>query len=665
MAAKSTKKFTILVINPGSTSTKIALFEDGASLWEKTINHSSSELEQYKRVWDQYDFRKQTILKELKRKNVPFDDLSAVVGRGGLLPPIESGTYRVNNAMIDDLRAAERGDHASNLGPVLAYGIAWDLNIEAFTVDPVSVDELEPLARYTGHPEFPKVSFLHALNIRAVARKFAALRKKPLDSLNIIVTHMGGGVTSCAMRQGRMVDVNNGVYEGPFTPERAGFLPTYPLIDLCFSGKYTKAEIKQKCVGKGGLVAYLGTNSAKTVEEMINGGNQKARETYEAMAYQIAQEIGKRATSLKGRLDGIVLTGGLAHSKMLTDWITERVEFICPVTLIPGEDEMEALALGALRALKGEEPVKRYGEQKRSVGVIVWETLSEYEISMDEFEKALHDAGYKFRTSDENLEIIYRNCNEQDVTCRNIIKDFLDLKVDLIYSIGTPIISTVKKMLLGKDVPVVFAAAFDPVVMGLTTDAEGSARNITGTYYRVSLADQIDRGFMPLVGKLSRLGMIHNSDEFHSQIQIDEAKKLAAERKFELCIYEGQKEEDFVKALEYFKEKQIDALFLLADTTTSEVSRKAITDLAHTFPTLCGLRSTVMKGGLVAYCACYESLCDRSAAIAVRILAGEKPQHFPFAGPDEYRLIINLQTAARLGLKVSEEVKAAASELIT
>jgi butyrate kinase len=665
MAPKSGKRFLILVINPGSTSTKIALFEDGTSQWEKTINHSTTELEQYRRVWDQYDFRKQTILKELKKKNVSFDGLSAVVGRGGLLPPMESGTYHVNNAMIDDLRAAERGEHASNLGPVLAYGIAWDLGIEAFTVDPVSVDELEPLARYTGHPDIPKVSFLHALNIRAVARKFAALKKKPLDSLNVIVTHMGGGVTSCAMRQGRMVDVNNGVYEGPFTPERAGFLPTYPLVDLCFSGKYTREEIKQKCVGKGGLVAYLGTNSARNVEEMINSSNLKARETYEAMAYQIAQEIGKRATALKGKVDGIVLTGGLAHSRMLTDWITERVEFICPVTLIPGEDEMEALALGALRALKGEEPVKRYGESKRSVGVIVWETLSEYETSMDEFEKALREAGYKFRSSDENLELIYRNCNEQDMTCRNIIKDFLDLKVDLIYSIGTPIISTVKKMLLGKDVPVVFAAAFDPVVMGLIREAEGSEKNITGTYYRVSLAEQIDRAFAPLLGRPKRLGIIHNSDEIHSQIQIDEAKKLAAERKFELFAFEGQHEDDFIKALDYFKEKKIDALFLLADTTTSDVSRKTITTLAHTFPTLCALRSTVLKGGLVAYCANYESLCDRSAAIAVRILAGEKPHHIHFSGPDEYRLIINLQTAAKLGLEVNEEMRGVASELIT
>ncbi len=661
---KKNRVFRMLVINPGSTSTKIAVFDNEKLLWEKSIAHSSVELEQFSIVWEQYDFRKKTILREVDKKGFALEEFAAVVGRGGLLPSVESGTYRVNNAMIDDLRAARRGQHASNLGPILAYGIAWDLKIEAFTVDPVSVDEFEPLARYSGIPEIPRESLLHALNIRAVARKYSEQVKKKLDSMNLIVTHMGGGITSCAMHKGRMIDVNNGITEGPFTPERAGNLPTIPLVEMCFSGMYTKAQMKEKLVGKGGLVAYLGTNSAKTVESLISSGNSRAAEVYEAMAYQIAQQIGARATVLKGEVNAIVITGGLAHSKMLTDWIVDRVKFIAPVVLIPGEDELEALALGALRVLRGEESAKRYGDRKKTIGVIIWESLTEYEEAVQEFEQVLKESGYKFRVPDENLEITYRNCNELDTNCRTIINDFTDLGVDLIYSIGTPIVSTVKKMLLGKSIPVVFSAAFDPVVTGLVHEYKGGENNITGTYYRVSLAEQLDRGLSRVMKSFRRMGLIHTTGEIHSEIQLDEANRVAGEKGFELFPFDVQNEEELPRAVTYFEERAVDVVYLLADTMIPVLPRKSLNALTQRFPTLCALKTTVQKGGLVAFCANYRSLCHQSAQIAVRILSGEKPQNIEFIGPDEHELIVNLDTAGALGIEINDDVRHSASELI-
>lgn len=659
------KKFRILVINPGSTSTKIALFENEASLWEKTIEHLSMELEQFRNVWDQYDFRKRTILRELEKKGVNLEELSAVVGRGGFLAPIESGTYRVNHRIIDDLRTANRGQHASNLGPILAFGIAWDLGIEAYTVDPISVDELEPIARYSGMPEIPRTSILHALNIKAVARKYAERAGVKLESLNLIVAHMGGGITCCAIRKGKMIDVNHGLSEGPFSPERAGSVPTLELMEMCFSGKYAKQEIRQKLVGQGGLVAYLGTNSALRVENIINSGDRKAREIYEAMAYQIAKEIGSRATVLKGDVDQIVLTGGLAYSKMVVDWIEERVGFISKITLIPGGFEMEALALGALRVLRGEEAARMYGEEKKTIGVVYWEPLVEYNIAMGELEHVLQESGYRFRTANENLEIVYRNCEAQEPHCRAMVQDFIEQKVDLIYTIGSPVVTTVKKMLVGSSIPVVCAEVFDPVVMGLQSDYEGMGDNITGTYYRVCIAEQLDKGLIPLKGKVKRLGMFYTSGELHTEIQLDEAKELAAERKISLFSFEVHNEEDMLKSIDFFKEKNIDALFLPSDTVTTQASRKTITAISHEFPTFCALRSAVLKGGLVSYCANWRSLCETSAKVAARILSGVEPHGIPFVGSAEHQLIINLQTAKHFGIKINEDVRCKAAELLT
>jgi len=351
----------ILVINPGSTSTKIAVFDDESSVLEKTIRHSSEELKDFKNIIEQYDFRVKVIENVLKENGFKLEDFDAFVGRGGLLHPIESGTYRVNEAMLEDLKECKYGEHASNLGAIIAYNLATKVNKPAYIVDPVVVDEMEPLARYSGLKGIERKSIWHALNQKAVARRAAKDLHKKYDEVNLIVVHLGGGISVAAHKKGRTVDVNNALNgDGPFAPERAGGLPTISLVDLCVSGKYTYEEMKKLLAGKGGLVSHLGTNNAIEVEERIEKGDEYAKLVYEAMAYQVAKTVGEMAAVLKGEVDAIILTGGLARSKMLTEWIKERTSFIAPVLLYPGEDEMRALAEGALRVLKGEEKEKIY-----------------------------------------------------------------------------------------------------------------------------------------------------------------------------------------------------------------------------------------------------------------------------------------------------------------
>jgi butyrate kinase len=353
--------FRLLIINPGSTSTKIAIFDSEKPVLEEVIRHSSEELSPYPTIFSQYQFRKDVILETLNKKDINLTKLNAVVGRGGLLHPIPSGTYEVSNRMVEDLRLGLFGQHASSLGGILAREIALQLNIPAYIVDPVVVDEMEDVARISGLPEIERISISHALNQKAVARRAARDLGKSYEEANFIVTHIGGGISVGAHKKGRVADVNNALDgEGPFSPERAGSLPVEGLIDLCYSGKYTLDDIKKKIVGKGGLVAYLKTNDAREVETMIQEGDGKAELVYRAMAYQIAKEIGSCAAVLAGDVDAILLTGGIAHSKMLTGWITESVEFIAPVLVYPGEDEMTALAEGGLRVLRGEEKAKQY-----------------------------------------------------------------------------------------------------------------------------------------------------------------------------------------------------------------------------------------------------------------------------------------------------------------
>ncbi|MCD5414159.1 MAG: butyrate kinase [Clostridiales bacterium] len=355
------KIYRILTINPGSTSTKIAIFDNEKPVFEEVIRHTTEEISKFDKLFDQYEFRKGVILETLSEKGMNLTKLAAVVGRGGLLKPIAGGTYSVNNTMLDDLKVGVLGEHASNLGGVLAYEIASQLNIPSFIVDPVVVDEMDEVARISGMPEIERMSIFHALNQKAVARRVAKDMKRNYGELNLVVVHLGGGISVGAHKAGKVIDVNNALDgEGPFSPERAGGLPSGDLAKLCFSGDYTHADIKKKIKGSGGLVAYLGTNDAREVARMIGAGDENAELIFKAMAYQVSKEIGACAAVLKGQVDAIILTGGIAYNNLFTGWVKDSVSFISDVTIYPGEDEMIALAEGGLRVLRGEENSKVY-----------------------------------------------------------------------------------------------------------------------------------------------------------------------------------------------------------------------------------------------------------------------------------------------------------------
>ncbi len=353
--------YRILVINPGSTSTKIAIYDNDLPVLEKTIRHNFETLAEFAHIIDQYHYRKQIILESLDNEGFNLSKLDAVCGRGGLLRPIEGGTYRVNPEMLADLRSGYGGEHASNLGGIIAYEIADGLNIPAYIVDPVVVDEMDSIARISGSSLIQRKSIFHALNQKAAAKRVAKQLGKKYEELNLIVSHMGGGITVGAHRKGKVVDVNNGLNgEGPFSPERAGTVPAGDLISLCYSGEFFREEIIKQLVGRGGLVSYLGTNDAIAVENMIANGDENARLVYSAMAYQVAKEIGAASAVLAGRVDGIILTGGLAHGKELVEQISDRINWIADVIVQPGENELQALAEGAIRVLRGEELEKTY-----------------------------------------------------------------------------------------------------------------------------------------------------------------------------------------------------------------------------------------------------------------------------------------------------------------
>jgi len=351
----------ILVINPGSTSTKVALYQGETELFSKAIDHSAKTLAPYGKVQEQFEMRKEVALACLRENGFKAADLAAVVGRGGMVPRVESGAYQVNETMVRRLKDHPVIEHASNLGALVAYEIARDLDIPAYIYDSVRVDEMKSIARISGMPEIPRTSTSHALNSRAMALKLAKKMGRSYSDLNLIVAHLGGGISLTVHERGRMVDLISDD-EGPFSPERAGRVPCKALIDCCYSEKYDQKTMHQKLRGKGGLKAYLNTADAREVEGMIMAGNQNAAEIYEAMAYQVAKGIGELATVVEGRVDAIIITGGIAHSAMLTEWIRRRVAFIAPVEIMPGENEMEALALGTLRVLRGEEKAKEYVE---------------------------------------------------------------------------------------------------------------------------------------------------------------------------------------------------------------------------------------------------------------------------------------------------------------
>ncbi|WP_347549685.1 butyrate kinase [Pseudalkalibacillus hwajinpoensis] len=355
------KEFRLLVINPGSTSTKIGIFDNERAVFEKTLRHDTDEINQFKSIIDQYEFRKNTILEALDEEAINISKLNAVVGRGGLLRPIEGGTYSVNEKMLEDLRNGFSGEHASNLGGIIAFEIAEQLNIPSFIVDPVVVDELQDVARLSGVPQIERKSIFHALNQKAVARRVAAQLDSKYEDLNLIVTHMGGGITVGAHKNGKVIDVNNGLHgEGPFSPERAGTVPVGDLVSMCFSGEYYAEEIMKKLVGQAGFVGYLGTNDAVKVEKRISEGDEKAKLVFDAMAYQVAKEIGAASTVLSGEVDAIVLTGGMAYGKQFVSQITDKIKWIADVIVHPGENELQALAEGGLRVLREEEGAKIY-----------------------------------------------------------------------------------------------------------------------------------------------------------------------------------------------------------------------------------------------------------------------------------------------------------------
>lgn len=350
----------ILVINPGSTSTKIAVYNDEKEILVNTIRHSMEELAKYPRIIDQFEFRKELVLKTLEENNIPFQ-FDAIVGRGGLLKPIPGGVYEVNDAMLNDIMHAMR-THACNLGCLLASELAVMLpGCRAFIADPGVVDELDEVARINGSPLMPRITIWHALNQRAIARRYAKEQGKHYKDLNLIVCHLGGGISVGAHQKGRAIDVPNALDgEGPFSPERAGTLPAGNLIDLCFSGKYTQAQLKKMVCGQGGLAAHLGTTDVQDIQKRIDEGDEHARLILEAMIYHIAKAVGGAAVALWGKVDAILLTGGIAYSEYITSRLKERVSFLAPVFIYPGEDELEALALNGLGALRGELPIQEY-----------------------------------------------------------------------------------------------------------------------------------------------------------------------------------------------------------------------------------------------------------------------------------------------------------------
>lgn len=354
--------YRILAINPGSTSTKFAVYFDTKCVLNKTIRHSMDELLKYENIIDQFDFRKALIIDSLMEEGVDVDSIKFIIGRGGMTYPMESGVYKVNNLMLKHVSEGILGQHASNLGPMLADYIALQIpDAQAFIADPVVTDELENIARISGHSNFERRSIFHALNQKATARIHANKTGKKYEDLNLIIAHLGGGISVGAHKNGRVIDVNNGLNgEGPFSPERSGTLPAGQLIELCFSGKYAEDQVQRMVLGEGGFVSYLGTNDAKVVEDLANSGNEKARFIQEALFYQVAKIIGEMAAVLEGKVDAIILTGGLAYNSGLEKYIRIKTGFIAPIFVYPGEDELEALAMNALRVAKGEVKVKEY-----------------------------------------------------------------------------------------------------------------------------------------------------------------------------------------------------------------------------------------------------------------------------------------------------------------
>ncbi|MDR1156933.1 MAG: butyrate kinase [Oscillospiraceae bacterium] len=353
--------FRILTVNPGSTSTKFAVYDDESPILIHTVRHDRDALARCGSILDQKDLRKDCVTRALREAGVGLHTVDAVAGRGGLLKPIESGVYRIGAAMLRDLQYAAAAVHASALGAVIAGEIAETLGRPAYVVDPIVVDEMDRHAKLTGMPGIERASIFHALNQKAIARRLASQLGKPYENCRFVVAHLGGGITVGAHRYGRVIDVNDAISgEGPFTPERAGHIPAVPLIRLCYSGEYTETEMVDKVIKNSGMRAYLGTNDLQKVQKMINDGDEFAALVMDSMAYQVSKEIGAMAMALEAVVDAVILTGGLAHSNRFTGAIKQRVDKLAPVYVFPGEDETLALSSGVLRVLRGQEAAVDY-----------------------------------------------------------------------------------------------------------------------------------------------------------------------------------------------------------------------------------------------------------------------------------------------------------------
>ena len=515
-------KYKILTINPGSTSTKIGIFEDETKIFEITIRHSTNHLEKFNGIWDQYNFRKAEIIKILEKNNYDVSKLDAVVGRGGLLKPIPNGTYAVDEEMVQDARVGVIGQHASNLGCVIAYSIAWEYNIPSYIVDPPSVDDLIDIAKISGHAKMKRTSLFHALNIFATARNFAKDIKKDFKELNLIVAHLGGGISVAALEKGKAINSNSGLQEGPFSPERSGNLPPLELIKMAFSGDYTHAEMKKMIIGKGGLVSYFGTNKAHEVENMIKAGSKKHKLIFEAMAFQISEAIGARATNLKGKIDGIILTGGLANSKILTDWVSERTKFICKTYTYPGELELEALASGALRALKGEEQIKRYNVKTPKIGIYYWDNLEAYVSAINHIEDYFREKEYVFRKQENNLKIIYANCQGNEDKAKFAATKLIEENVDIVFAIGSPSSLRVAEYLKNSGIPLIFAGIYNSNVLAKNLKTENL--DYFATTYSIPISDQFNETIFKISPKIKKIGVTYQIGELQSNIEHDEVR---------------------------------------------------------------------------------------------------------------------------------------------
>jgi len=646
MTGADKHKYLILTINPGSTSTKIGVFQNEKNIFETTVRHSTKKLEEFDKIWDQYLFRKSEIVSALKKNDIDISKLNSVVGRGGLIKPIPSGTYLIDEEMIDDARKGVQGNHASNLGCVIAYSIGWEYNIPAYIVDPPAVDDLEPLARVSGYAEIERNSLLHALNIFATARKFAKDKKKKFTDLNLIIAHLGGGITVAALRKGKAINVNNGLDEGPFTPERSGRLPLIQFMKLCLSGKYDENQLKKIVAGKGGLTSYFNTNKAHEVENMVKAGSEKFRLVYEAMAYQIAEEIGARAVDLKGDVDGIILTGGVAHSEMLTNWIEERVGFIGKVYRYPGELELEALAQGALRVLRGEEVAKPYSVKVKKVGIFYWESLELYVKAINIIEETFRENGFSFRTYEPNMTISYKNCFGIEENAHNAVNGFIEEGVNVIFAVGSPASVRAGQFMKNSNIPVICTGVYNPVVLG---NIDWNKGNFYASCYAGSIEEQIENTILKIDSKVKKMGFMYKLGEIHSEIQYDEMKKYCKRKEIELVVFDIQGREDFPLAYDHFTDYGVQWLVLGADIAMAHANRKSLQLLTSKIPTMCIIENTVVHGGLLGYQASWDTVCEEAGTLAVKLLS-DVPVYEKIIKPSKKILVANRKTAEKLGI---------------